>query len=152
MESDERRRERLKALLASQKLAVLATHRDGQPYGSLVSYVSTPDMKQILFATTRSTRKYENLTADPRVALLIDNRSHQDADIYEATAATATGQAEELTGAERERLQKLYLDRHPYLEDFVRSPTCALLRVRVRTYFLVNRFQDVTELHAETWK
>ncbi len=152
MESDERRRERLKALLASQKLAVLATHSEGQPYGSLVSFVSTPDMKQLLFATTRSTRKYENLTSDPRVALLIDNRSHQDSDIHEATAATATGPAEELAGEERERFQRLYLERHPYLEDFVSSPTCALLRVQVRTYYLVNRFQEVTELHAEEWE
>jgi nitroimidazol reductase NimA-like FMN-containing flavoprotein (pyridoxamine 5'-phosphate oxidase superfamily) len=151
MQLDERRTERLKALLDSQKLAVLATHREGQPYGSLVSFVATEDMKQILFATTRSTRKYENLTADPRVALLIDNRSNEDADIHEATAVTATGRAEELAGADRQRFLRLYLERHPYLEDFVNSPTCALLRVTVHTYYLVNRFQEVTELHAGKW-
>ena len=50
MEQNDRRTERLKALLESQKLAVLATHREGQPYGSLVSFASTPDMKQIRFA------------------------------------------------------------------------------------------------------
>ena len=151
MESDGRRRERLKALLESQRLAVLATHREGQPYGSLVSFVATEDMKQVLFATTRSTRKYENLTADARVALLIDNRSNQDSDIHEATAVTATGRAEEIEGADKERFLRLYLERHPYLRDFVDSPTCALLRVRVETYYLVNRFQEVTELHAERW-
>ena len=151
MESDDRRRERLKALLESQRLAVLATHREGQPYGSLVSFVATEDMKQVLFATTRSTRKYENLTADARVALLIDNRSNQDSDIHEATAVTATGRAEEIEGADKERFLRLYLERHPYLRDFVNSPTCALLRVRVETYYLVNRFQEVTELHAEKW-
>jgi nitroimidazol reductase NimA-like FMN-containing flavoprotein (pyridoxamine 5'-phosphate oxidase superfamily) len=151
MEPDDQRRERLKALLESQKLAVLATHRDGQPYGSLVSFVFTPDMKHLLFATTRSTRKYENLTADPRVALLIDNRSNRESDIHESTAVTATGRADELSGTERESFQRLYLDRHPYLQDFVNSPTCALLRVQVQTYYLVNRFQEVTELHAETW-
>ena len=151
MESDDRRRERLKALLESQRLAVLATHREGQPYGSLVSFVATEDMKQVLFATTRSTRKYENLTADARVALLIDNRSNQDSDIHEATAVTATGRAEEIEGADKERFLRLYLERHPYLQDFVNSPTCALLRVRVETYYLVNRFQEVTELHAEKW-
>jgi nitroimidazol reductase NimA-like FMN-containing flavoprotein (pyridoxamine 5'-phosphate oxidase superfamily) len=151
MESDHRRRERLKALLESQRLAVLATHREGQPYGSLVSFVATEDMKQVLFATTRSTRKYENLTADARVALLIDNRSNQDSDIHEATAVTATGRAEEIEGSDKKRFLRLYLERHPYLRDFVNSPTCALLRVRVETYYLVNRFQEVTELHAEKW-
>jgi hypothetical protein len=108
-------------------------------------------MKQIVFATTRSTRKYENLTADPRVSLLIDNRSNRDADIHEATAVTATGQAEELAGPDRERFLRLYLETHPYLEHFVNSPTCALLRVRVQTYYLVNRFQEVMELHAAKW-
>jgi len=37
------------------------------------------------------------------------------------------------------------------LKDFVNSPTCALLRVRVETYYLVNRFQEVTELRAQEW-
>jgi len=151
VESDDRRRERLRALLESQRLAVLATHREGQPYGSLVSFVATEDMKQVLFATTRSTRKYENLTADARVALLIDNRSNRDSDIHEATAVTATGRADEIEGADKELFLRLYLERHPYLRDFVNSPTCALLRVRVETYYLVNRFQEVTELHAEKW-
>jgi nitroimidazol reductase NimA-like FMN-containing flavoprotein (pyridoxamine 5'-phosphate oxidase superfamily) len=151
MNPDERRKQSLKDLLDQQKLAVLGTHREGQPYGSLVSFAATPDMKQILFATTRSTRKYENLTADARVSLLIDNRSNQDSDIHEATAVTATGRADELDEADRERFLELYLDKHPYLRDFVNSPTCALLRVRVETYYLVNRFQEVTELHAEKW-
>jgi nitroimidazol reductase NimA-like FMN-containing flavoprotein (pyridoxamine 5'-phosphate oxidase superfamily) len=151
MEPDDRRRQRLKDLLDSQKLAVLGTHRQGQPYGSLVSFVATEDMKQLLFATTRSTRKYENLTADARVSLVVDNRSNQDADIHEATAVTATGRAEELGDADKEPFLRLYLDRHPYLKDFANSPTCALLRVRVETYYLVNRFQEVTELHVQEW-
>jgi len=151
MNSDERRRQSLKDLLNQQKLAVLGTHREGQPYGSLVSFAATKDMKQILFATTRSTRKYENLTADARVSLLIDNRSNQESDIHEATAVTATGRVDELDDADKERCLQLYLEKHPYLQDFVGSPTCALLRVCVKTYYLVNRFQEVTELHAEAW-
>ena len=91
MHSDERRKDSLRALLDSQKLAALATHKEGQPYGSLVSFVSTEDMKQIVFATTRATRKYENLTADPRVAMLIDNRSNQASDIGELPATAPDG-------------------------------------------------------------
>ena len=151
MTADEHPRQRLKDLLDHQKLAVLGTHRRGQPYGSLVSFAATHDMKQILFATTRSTRKYENLTADARVSLLIDNRLNQDSDIHEATAVTATGRADELSDADKEPFLQLYLQKHPYLQDFVNSPTCALLRVQVDTYYLVNRFQEVMELHAEEW-
>jgi nitroimidazol reductase NimA-like FMN-containing flavoprotein (pyridoxamine 5'-phosphate oxidase superfamily) len=151
MQADDRRIQILKTLLASQRLAVLATQRGGQPYGSLVSFAATQDMREILFATTRATRKYENLLAEPRVALLIDNRSNKESDIHEATAVTATGRAEELAGADREVYLDLYLRKHPYLRDFVLSPTCALLRVKVTTYYMVNRFQEVTELHAGQW-
>ena len=66
---------RLQALFRSQRLAVLSTNEQGQPYGNLVSFVATEDMKNLLFATTRSTRKFANLTTDSRVAMLIDSRT-----------------------------------------------------------------------------
>ena len=47
-------RDALAELLASQHLAVLATHRDGQPYCSLVGFAASPDLKGLAFATTRS--------------------------------------------------------------------------------------------------
>jgi nitroimidazol reductase NimA-like FMN-containing flavoprotein (pyridoxamine 5'-phosphate oxidase superfamily) len=58
----------------SQPLAVLATHNKGQPYGSLVAFAATHDLDYLIFSTTRSTRKFANLSADPRVAMVIDNR------------------------------------------------------------------------------
>jgi nitroimidazol reductase NimA-like FMN-containing flavoprotein (pyridoxamine 5'-phosphate oxidase superfamily) len=151
MEDPNRPKEKILGLLATQRLAVLATHGQGQPYGSIVSFASTPDGRQILFATSRSTRKYENLKADPRVALVIDNRSNRETDFQEAVAVTATGRAEEVPDAERAALLELYLDKHPYLADFVTAPTCALLRVRVETYYLVSRFQQVEELSVDRW-
>jgi nitroimidazol reductase NimA-like FMN-containing flavoprotein (pyridoxamine 5'-phosphate oxidase superfamily) len=146
-----RLKKRLEELLESQKLAVLATHNQGQPYGSLVSFAATKDLKQILFATTRSTRKYANLKKDTRVALVIDSRENTEKDLHKAMAVTVTGKAEETGSGEEEVYSSIYLEKHPYLKDFVESPTCALLRVRVDTYYLVRRFQEVTELHVEDW-
>ena len=142
---------RLEKLLQSQKLAVLATHDQGQPYGSLVSFAATKDLKQILFATTRSTRKYANLKEDARVAMVIDSRENAERDLHKAMAVTVTGKAEETGPGEEEACFSIYLEKHPYLRDFVNSPTCALVRVRVDTYYLVRRFQEVTELHVEDW-
>lgn len=132
-------------LLKSQKLAVLSTHRKGQPYASLVVFAATDDLKQILFATTRATRKYDNIMQDPRVALLIDSRTNMNADVHGAIAVTATGKAEEVK--DKEAFLKIYLSKHPHLKDFVHSPTCALLRVKVDTYYMVSKFQKVLELH-----
>jgi nitroimidazol reductase NimA-like FMN-containing flavoprotein (pyridoxamine 5'-phosphate oxidase superfamily) len=148
MESETTIRKRLKKLLSSQRLAVLATHSLGQPYGSLVSFAVTDDLKEILFATIRSTRKYANLSADARVAMVIDSRSNRDTDIHRAVAVTVTGRAEEVVPPEKEPFLKLYLKKHPYLKEFVQAPTCALLRVRVESYYFVSRFQDVTEIHV----
>ena len=138
--------ETMRQLLDSQHLAVLATGDSGQPYCSLVAFVASADMREILFATGRKTHKYSNLSAEPRVSLLIDTRENREEDLHEAMAATAVGIAEELTGEEREAQTEAYVARHPHLSDFVRAPSCALVRVRVEVYHLVRRFQQVTEL------
>ena len=137
----------LKKLLQSQPLAVLATQSRGQPYASLVAFASSEDLKSLYFATTRSTRKFANLSGDSRVAVLVDNRSNKASDFRWAMAATATGRATEVGPGERESVMDRYLSKHPHLKDFVRSPTCALCEIKVQTFFVVTRFQNVVEVH-----
>ena len=139
----------LRDLFSSQSLAVLATYGDGQTYGSLVAFAATDDLKSLVFATTRTTRKYDNLIRHPRIALVMDNRSNQEADFHKAMAVTATGTVTEVGPSERNRLLTLYLSKHPYLKEFVTSPTCALLTVDVDTYIVVSQFQNVMELHIK---
>ena len=136
----------LAALLGSQRLAVLITAGDEGPHGSLVAFAAAPELDLLVFATSRSTLKFENLLHHPRVALLVDNRSNAEADFHLAAAVTAYGPARETGGDERTRLEAAYLARHPYLHDFITSPSCALVCVKVERYRLVRRFQDVTLL------
>ena len=139
----------LRDLFSSQRLAVLATQNRRQPYGNLVAFMATKDLKHLLFATTRATRKFVNISKNPKVAMVVDNRSNEESDFHQAAAVTATGVGKEIMGPEKARFQKLYLSKHPYLKDFVSSPTCALLKVEVETYTIVNRFQNVMELHLK---
>lgn len=81
----------LHELLETQRLAALATQQEGQAYLSLMVFASTPDLKQLIVATHRHTRKYANFMAEPRVALLIDNRSNVPSDTEEAIAVTGSG-------------------------------------------------------------
>lgn len=148
MGEESRLTDALRELLVSQRLAVLATQGDGQPYGSLVAFAATSDLKYLLFCTRRSTRKYRNLREDPRVAFLVDNRSNQDSDLQDATAVTATGRAEETTGAEKDRYVGVYLAKHPHLADFVRSPENALVRVEIEDY-VIGGFRSVTTLRPD---
>jgi len=137
----------LRDLFATQNLAVLATHSQQQPYASLVAFVATDDLQHIYFATPKTTRKFANLTADGRVAILINNSTNQSADFHQAIAVTVVGDAEEITGPARARQLTDYLAKHPYLEEFAKSPTCALVRVTARSYYLVRNFQQVLEYH-----
>lgn len=133
-------------ILASQRLAVLSTARDGHPYTSLMAYVHTPDLLKLAVATSTATRKYNNLANESRVSLLVDSRSNSASDFHEAEALTIMGKA--VIGQEEDQqLKELYIARHPYLTDFLSSPATALVTIQVKHYLLVSRFQNVMEYH-----
>jgi nitroimidazol reductase NimA-like FMN-containing flavoprotein (pyridoxamine 5'-phosphate oxidase superfamily) len=147
MDIESKLKRELKKLFKKQRLAVLATQQNGQPYNSLVAFAATDEIKHLVFATSRSTRKYDNFSSDSRVALLIDNRSNKESDFHKAMAVTAVGAAVEVDENNHEQILKLYLNKHPHLEDFVKSPTCALVQVTIKAYYVVRTFQNVIELH-----
>ena len=148
MEKSVQLKRRVAELFDSQKFAVLSTHSAGQPYASLVAFAETQDLRHLLFATTRSTRKYVNIKSDARVAMLMDSRSNRDSDISNAIAVTATGTAEEGDQKNGDPFLNTYLTKHPHLKDFVNSPSCALIRMKVDVYYLVSKFQSVFELRV----
>jgi nitroimidazol reductase NimA-like FMN-containing flavoprotein (pyridoxamine 5'-phosphate oxidase superfamily) len=133
----------IKALFDAQPFAVLATQDGGQPYVSLMAFAATDDLKSLLFATERNTRKYANLVSNPRAALLVDNRSNRASDTREAIAITALGEMRE---SDREQHLSVFLEKHPHLEAFIESPSCALVEMRVTTYLVVEGLQDVREV------
>ena len=140
-------RRTLKDVFANQRFCVLATQGEGQPYGSLVAFAETGDLKQLVFATHRDSRKFSNLTSDPRVALVIDSRSNNDLDFSNAVAITALGLAHEAAGGEREHLVAVYLAKHPSLVGFIGAPEMAVCSVEIEDY-IVARFSGVTRLQA----
>jgi heme iron utilization protein len=146
---DERQRtlDLLRGLLARQRLGVLSTHGEAGPYASLVAFAADTDLTRLTFSTTRATRKYQLLSAEPRVAMLIDSRSDDDLDFHKAVAVTAVGPVTELEGGERDAALARFVERHPHLAGFAGAPTSALLALDVVTYYVVRRFQTVTELH-----
>ena len=139
-------RTEIAALAESQRLGVIATHGTGHPHCSLVGIDISKDLKSLLFATPRTTRKFENISTNAKVSVLLDNRSNTPGDFRNAIAVTVWGEAEEFAKNPEGRMLKAYLKKHPYLREFVFSPQCALMRVRVERYILVRRFQEVLEL------
>ncbi|MGW8195132.1 MAG: pyridoxamine 5'-phosphate oxidase family protein [Desulforhopalus sp.] len=145
IKTDEEMHSKIESLLRSQRLAALSTQRDGQPYTSLMAFAYTPDLKFIVVATGKSTRKHQNILHDSRVSLLIDNRSNDDSDFHSAMALTVLGKAQPMKAGEESAFRNLYLGRHPYLEKFLDSPSTAFVKIMVYHYLLVSRFQNVME-------
>ena len=146
-EMSEDLQQKIKQLLNGQGLGVLATRdRDGHPYASLIAYAGNADHSELYFVTPRATRKFANLSFDPRVALLINNSINRPADFHQAMAVTVLGSARLLENGERARVLPIYLERHPHLQQFAQSPSCAMLAVAVTGYTMVQQFQNVSEL------
>jgi len=149
MEPYEDIKKQIQELFIHQKLAVLSTHNSGQPYASLIAFVGRDNLKEIFFVTPRTTRKFANLSADSRVAILINSSLNVDSDFHEAVSVTALGNAREIHGAEKDEFIRLYLTKHPYLEAFATSPTCAVVGVSITRYVMVKNFQHVMELQID---
>jgi hypothetical protein len=138
--------ERIHVLVREQPYAVLCTQGRGQPYGSLVAFAMTDDLKSALFATPISTRKFRLLRECDHVALVIDSRARSSDDMMDIEAVTATGRAVQVAaGYEFDTCSATLVGRHPQLSAFVRSPTTALFRIDIVRYFHVSRFQEVRQ-------
>lgn len=128
--------EKIKTLLDSQKFAVLSTENDGQPYNNLVAFAACDEFRGIIFFTPKNTRKYRNLLANPRVALMIDNRTNQIRDYDDATAITLTGSAEEIDPVNQQYLLEAFFTKHPNLDYLTRNSNNAFFKIKINEYFV----------------
>jgi hypothetical protein len=84
------------------------------------------------------------------VSLLIDNRAHQLKSLNQLSALTVMGQVTVPSDTEDIRKwRELLIQKHPYLDTFIRSETTALVVVEVFRYFYVRRFQEVFQWTPE---
>lgn len=136
-------------LLRRQQLGVLSTVGEDAPYANLVAFAVSDDHHRLFFVTPRATRKFANLTANSRVALLVNNSVNRPDDFHQAAAVTAIGDAQPVPRTQLEAVRTQYLAKHPHLESFVDSPSCEFVEIRVERYILVERFQNVTEYRID---
>jgi len=143
--------ERLKELNRTEYCAVLATLNKGHPYTSLVNFAFTPDYQTVLFATPKATSKYRNILNMHTVALLIDNRSKSSKNFMGIEAVTIIGTAHPVRRGKRwDSLVKIYITKHPLLEEFVRSPSTALITLKIERCIHVSQFQTITVWDTHT--
>ncbi len=144
--SDVSVRDHIQRLVDEQPYAVLCVQGGGQPYGALVAFAFSADLRHAVFVTPIATRKYRLLSECNHVALVIDNRPNKADELMEIEAVTVTGHSQVIErGAEFDRWAELLVARHPYLQSFVKADTCALFRVDIVRFLHVMRFQEVSQ-------
>lgn len=136
----------IRSLCEAESFAVLATQSQNQPYANLIGYAISEDMKYLVFGTPIHTRKYNFISGNEQVSLLIDDRSKQPDRINQISAVTIIGKASLISDENfAEAWRKLLVDKHPYMRDFVKSKTTSLILVEISKYIYVRRFQEVFE-------
>jgi nitroimidazol reductase NimA-like FMN-containing flavoprotein (pyridoxamine 5'-phosphate oxidase superfamily) len=135
---------RIRDLIRSKDICVLATASGNAPHCSLMAYVPDKDCTSIYLVTSRKTRKWGNITENPQVSLLIDTREEHAGDRRsEAKALTVTGTFERITDDQRrEAAKKRLLERHPHLSPILDDPDAEPFCVRIRSYLLLDGLLD----------
>ena len=125
-------REQLIQFLRKYKLAVQASiASDGAPQAAVVG-IAVSDQLELVFDTTESTRKYRNLRANPRIALVVGWD-------HEATAQIE-GIVDFPTGPELQRIRDVYFV--PYPDGRDRLAWAGITHARVRPTWI--RYSDFT--------
>jgi nitroimidazol reductase NimA-like FMN-containing flavoprotein (pyridoxamine 5'-phosphate oxidase superfamily) len=138
--------EKMKDLVRTKDVCVLATVSEGQPHCSLMSYATDKDCREIYMVTPKKTKKYQNLTGNPAVSLLIDTRDEDRGNNrHRAKALTVNGRFEAIRDPGKKNLIKAsLLERHPHLNVLVDDPDVEFFAVRIKSLQLLEGVADAT--------
>ena len=137
-----------RSLLRRSRQGALATLMagSGDPYCSLVNVASHADGSPVLLIS-RLALHTQNLLADPRVSLMLDERV--EGDPLEGSRIMVAGRAEEAGAGDLEIMRRRYLSAHPTAEVFVNFKDFAFFRIRPNGAHLVAGFGRIVDLKPE---
>src|SRR3979490_961601 len=123
-------------LLRRSRQGALATLMagSGELYCSLVNVESYADGSPVLLIS-RLALHTQNILADPRVSLMLDERA--EGDPLEGSRIMLAGRAEEASAGDLEIMRRRYLNAHPTAEVFVNFKDFAFFRIRPNGAHLV---------------
>jgi putative heme iron utilization protein len=137
-----------RSLLRRSRQGALATLMagSGDPYCSLVNVASDPDGSPILLIS-RLALHTQNILADPRVSLMLDERV--EGDPLEGSRIMLAGRGEQAGSGDLEIMRRRYLSAHPTAEAFVNFKDFAFFRIRPNGAHLVAGFGRIVDLEPE---
>jgi nitroimidazol reductase NimA-like FMN-containing flavoprotein (pyridoxamine 5'-phosphate oxidase superfamily) len=137
--------DRIRALVAARTICVLATVNSDRPYCSLMNYVTDEACREFYMVTRRDSNKYRNLLSNPQVSLLVDSRGKTPSP--NSWALTVEGVFEPVSDADkREWAIARLIAQNPSLEEFVSLPDVEVVRIRARSFLLLEGISDARYL------
>jgi hypothetical protein len=119
-------RSELLANLRRRRYCVVASIApNGAPQAAVVGFAVSDDL-ELVFDTLATTRKMANLLRDPRIAVVVGVGEDE-------CTVQIEGVADELTGPDLTRLQRVYFEAFPDGVDRVKWPGITYVRVRPKT-------------------
>lgn len=133
-------------LLRAARSATLATSAEGQPFASLVTPATAPDLSVLMLLSSLSAHT-RHLVAEPRCAVMVVGEA-TGANPQTAPRATFTGLAEPVPAGEVAALKARWLACHPYAALYADFGDFALWRVRPGGALLVGGFARAQRLRG----
>jgi putative heme iron utilization protein len=130
-------------IIRAAAAATLATQQEGQPFASLATPASAPDLSPLLWLSSLSEHT-RHLQRDPRCALLFTGVA-ESANPQTAPRVTLTGMAEPITDP---GLKARWLARHPYAALYADFADFGLWRITPLGALMVGGFARATRLRV----
>ncbi len=124
-------KERLAALLAGEKVAVLVTQGKQWPTATMQAFAETPEL-DLIFIMNDNSEKLQNLLKHPYVTVYVDARERGKIETFEISRVLIQGVASEVArgGPEWEAFKTVLLNKCPFEAPFFKYPTLKMMRVR----------------------
>lgn len=135
-----------RALIRGAASATLASAAAGQPFASLVTPATAPDLSPLMWLSTLSEHT-RHLAAEPRCALLFAGAA-EGPNPQTAPRVSVTGLAEPVPEAEVPALKARWLARHPYAALYADFADFGLWRVRIGGALHVGGFARAERIKA----
>jgi general stress protein 26 len=124
-------KEKLAALLAGEKVAILVTQGEQWPTATMQAFAETAEL-DLIFIMNDGSEKFQNLMKHPQVTVYVDARERGKIETFEISRVLIQGIASEVArdGPEWETFKDVLLKKCPFEEPFFKYPTLKMMRVR----------------------
>lgn len=128
--------QKVKEIILEHDLAVLATCFENKPHCSLMAYVPDSECRILRMLTLKDSRKYFNISRNPRVSLLIDTRN-PETPREEFKALTISGMCVEASTKEQKSLKEMLIRKHAQLKGLAGREDSIVLEVSIESLQLL---------------